>query len=540
MSNIFKFKSTPAMAKRRKEELLDTGGWKSVAIKRAAWHDDADGNGGLICFTGMRSVRISDNVIWNLWKTDPSGSMPAYLLRFISTIKGKESDHLKLYSHPERFYPGENWITEDIDRKGAILLTTKEGQSDLAFSVTGKHVYAFDSDEYIVEDVEVHENTQHVKDFARNHLKNELYPQTPPGSAKSFGEMVQYESTLQSATLCSYQISMKFYSKKEAAGSAVLNWRAVNTRGELINIYLGSGFMTANYIGVVLEMSQDGSIVRWRELWDQAYFDSKYPCVMQAMGKHDVVETDVEHIDPIRHASILRVFEILPLAMAQPHNIFGTGARFLAGAVRVESGRPIKLYGLEKFSGEDLLQCLHHQTSLTPYLSLSAYLDPLRAAIEDGLTYIGMQTIETSRKPASVIEIVTVPGPICMAILFEFGLKSHRTATYTSNQIAVEYNDANDPSGKSCWKALEKIMLRNAHKTAVPDSGIVVVGAPKFKWMMLPYSKLVLSLKYYKLESPGGSIAHLDTSGNGSREFKSKLSDPDICSGCLRKYCVCD
>ena len=38
--------------------------------------------------------------------------------------------------------------------------------------------------------------------------------------------------------------------------------------------------MTANYIGVVLEMSQDGSIVRWRELWDQAYFDSKYPCVM--------------------------------------------------------------------------------------------------------------------------------------------------------------------------------------------------------------------------------------------------------------------
>ena len=111
----------------------------------------------------MRSVRISDNVIWNLWKTDPSGSMPAYLLRFISTIKGKESDHLKLYSHPERFYPGENWITEDIDRKGAIFLTTQEGQSDLAFSVTGKHVYAFDSDEYIVEDVEVHENTQHVK-----------------------------------------------------------------------------------------------------------------------------------------------------------------------------------------------------------------------------------------------------------------------------------------------------------------------------------------------------------------------------------------
>mmetsp|Transcript_41363 Transcript_41363/g.86397 ORF Transcript_41363/g.86397 Transcript_41363/m.86397 type:complete len:88 (+) Transcript_41363:53-316(+) len=84
-------------------------------------------------------------------------------------------------------------------------------------------------------------------------------------------------------------------------------------------------------------------------------------------------------IDPIRHDSILQVFEILPLALAQPHKMFGTGARFFAGAVRVASGRPIKLYGLEKFSGEDLLQCLHHQSSLTPYLNLSAYLDPLRA-----------------------------------------------------------------------------------------------------------------------------------------------------------------
>ncbi len=46
------------MAKRRKEELLDTGGWKSVAIKRAAWHDNADGNGGLICFTGMINIYL--------------------------------------------------------------------------------------------------------------------------------------------------------------------------------------------------------------------------------------------------------------------------------------------------------------------------------------------------------------------------------------------------------------------------------------------------------------------------------------------------
>jgi hypothetical protein len=60
------------------------------------------------------------------------------------------------------------------------------------------------ADEYIPEDVEAHENTQHVKDFARNHIKNELYPYTAPGSAMSIGEMVRYEGILKSATLCSH------------------------------------------------------------------------------------------------------------------------------------------------------------------------------------------------------------------------------------------------------------------------------------------------------------------------------------------------
>ena len=188
------------MEKKQKAATRQTEDRKPAAINKAKWHDHAIGHGGTLCFAGMRSVRIDDDLKWNMWKTNPS-SLPDYLLRFISTNKGEESDLLKLYSHHERFYPGENWITDDIDRMGAIFLTTKEGQSDLAFSVKGKHVYGFaESDKYILEDVDVHENTQHVKDFARNHIKNELYPYTPPGSAKTIGEMVHYEGILKSAT----------------------------------------------------------------------------------------------------------------------------------------------------------------------------------------------------------------------------------------------------------------------------------------------------------------------------------------------------
>jgi hypothetical protein len=65
---------------------------------------------------------------------------------------------------------------------GAFFLTTREGQSDdsdLALSVKGKRVFGFEeSDDYILEDLALNDNTQYVKYFANYHLRNELYPHT--------------------------------------------------------------------------------------------------------------------------------------------------------------------------------------------------------------------------------------------------------------------------------------------------------------------------------------------------------------------------
>ena len=158
-------------------------------------------------------------------------------------------------------------------------------------------------------------------------------------------------------------------------------------------------------------------------------------------------------------------------------------------------------------------------------------MELLRAAIEDGIRDIAEHRIETSRKPASYIEINLVPGEICMAVLHAFTLKTHRKVTYAHNQLAVEF----ETSG---WKALERIMQRDATKTVVPDSGVVEVGIPKFKWMLMPYSKLVLSLKSYKLMSPGESASHIDAPK--CHEFNVKLSDRQYCSFCLRKHCACE
>jgi hypothetical protein len=65
-----------SMEKKLKAASRSTEGWKNTAIKRAVWNDDADEHGGTLCFTGMRSVQIPDQITWNQWKSDPSGSMP--------------------------------------------------------------------------------------------------------------------------------------------------------------------------------------------------------------------------------------------------------------------------------------------------------------------------------------------------------------------------------------------------------------------------------------------------------------------------------
>ena len=83
-------------------------------------------------------------------------------------------------------------------------------------------------------------------------------------------------------------------------------------------------------------------------------------------------------------------------------------------------------------------------------------------------------------------------------------------------------------------------MGRNARETILSDGCKLVAGQAKFKWMLLPYSRLVLSLKDFKLLSRGGSVTHLDTNQSRRLEYNSKLTDGKYCKLCLRKKpCQC-
>ena len=83
-----------------------------------------------------------------------------------------------------------------------------------------------ESDNYILEDVALHDHTLRFKYFTRNQPKNELYRHMTPGSGKLDGDVVNCEERLNSATLFSHQIGKTFYSKQGPAGGAVVNTRS--------------------------------------------------------------------------------------------------------------------------------------------------------------------------------------------------------------------------------------------------------------------------------------------------------------------------
>jgi hypothetical protein len=136
--------------------------------------------------------------------------------------------------------------------------------------------------------------------------------------------------------------------------------------------------------------------------------------------------------------------------------------------------------------------------------------------------------------PFNTVEL-QFEGQILMAILEQYSVHGQRQVYYESNCLMVSF----DHDGMSGWEALSQVMGRNMSSTVlVPQGGhILELGNPKFKWMMLPYSKVVLTVKYSTLLTPGGSRENWSNKDTPAslREYNRKLRDPSKCSHCLRR-----
>ena len=491
----------------------------------ADWKDCESGQGGTLTVENGMKLHISEQATWMKWKGEPLKKVPHCILRY---LRAREGSDMELRCPEERYINGESCIVDDIDKSGARMLMTNKMQSELAFGVTRTDVVAFGQTDYILQG-QSYQHTQYCHDLPVNFMANMLYqsiPQIPLGNTRSIGHMVSYHPKLKTANLITTKVLRNAHQARDPIKSVTVPCLA----GEH-TIFCGKGFQTSDMIGVAMEVNDSGVITKWRELWNQDYFTRTFPQVVKSLRPFFAFETDNERTNHVHPDHIRRVFDVMPAALALPKDMHGRGAVFIAGVVS-DAGRldgPICLHGVGALSGEELLAILYDHVTLIQKEALREYIAQLSCAIEDGL-HAAVDYKAESSKSLSPIEI-RMSGQICMALLFKWTQPSQRKATYESNCLCVEYRN---------WGGLEPILGRNAHATTLSDGCIFHAGQPKFKWMLLPYSRLVLSLSDFQLLSRGGSVSHVDTSHSRRLEYNSLLKDAKYCKLCLRKKpCPC-
>jgi len=164
--------------------------------------------GGYLAYPGKMRLRVCERE-WKKFKEDMS-KIPLYLLRY---LKIHDDENMTLRPADLLYRPGKQFVIEDITKEGAIFLLTCNGQSDLAFPVTGYNLVAFPSGKFVISG-QVVQHTQYVVEFPQNYIRNILYPVHPKASScnqdshskKTIGEMVRYSVERKHATAFSFQV----------------------------------------------------------------------------------------------------------------------------------------------------------------------------------------------------------------------------------------------------------------------------------------------------------------------------------------------
>ena len=129
--------------------------------------------GRTLQYREQMTLRIRERE-WKEFHHDLS-KVPSYLLKY---IKNHDSEDMTLQPADLVYREGKQFVIEEITKEGAIILLTCEGQSDIAFPVTGYHLVAFPGGRYIIAG-EVVQHTQYAVEMPNNYLKNILYPIHP-------------------------------------------------------------------------------------------------------------------------------------------------------------------------------------------------------------------------------------------------------------------------------------------------------------------------------------------------------------------------
>ena len=308
-------------------------------------------------------------------------------------------------------------------------------------------------------------------------------------------------------------------------------------------MFVGQGFVTAqNVMGQILELDSAGNVLSYKKLFDQASLDQMFPRAVSAMNGEWVMISNQtsEHLIP--QESIVRLSMVLPVALTSTNrsdNFFIAGVLQFPrdsqghGGAREPKVRPVQAFGVQAVNPRDLIQMVHQITKMTATSALNSFLPALRAQLEDFILQSSVRKAEeeVSIRKRNNLDITAVQPEVVVALLHEMtpDADDSRSVGYCGNVLSIEW--------KGGWDVLESVFGRNCSRTAIPALGgnIFVAGNPRFKFLLLPFSKVEFSLQYTALLSAGAEMEIWSNKDNAACQ-KEHNSFPRLpqCKTCMR------
>ena len=130
-------KSPPTQECIPRRRALDHRSRKEATLSSLRIQQNSDNSAGHLSFPGKFRLLVKGN-LWTTWSHDPS-TIPLYILDALAHNPKSRADMRHTIHEMELtegiFRAGDNYVVDEIEKDGAEMLVTKNGQTEIAFAV---------------------------------------------------------------------------------------------------------------------------------------------------------------------------------------------------------------------------------------------------------------------------------------------------------------------------------------------------------------------------------------------------------------------
>jgi len=131
----------PDQSPRPKQRRIADPSRKEAMLAMLQIEPTRDNCAGYLMFPGKFRLLVKGDQ-WTKWSQDTT-SIPMYILEGLHNTKAlanTNNENAWMELTEENFRAGDNYVVDEIETEGAEMLTTKYGQTEIAFAVTGRDV----------------------------------------------------------------------------------------------------------------------------------------------------------------------------------------------------------------------------------------------------------------------------------------------------------------------------------------------------------------------------------------------------------------